>query len=218
MPWLLRETCNPDEAAAVARQGLADARAAGFAFGELLAGLQLGLSCFECRRFGDARAELEQLDRRLAGERLLMDWSWRMPLNLGLADLALVEGRVDDARSRAGMVCEAASQCGERSWLALGSLTLAETLSGSGAIEASGSPLKTACDLAGSGQVPAAALRVWARASRLAAAQGDAESATRFQTEHERLAARLVHSFAADSPMARSLAGANQVRLAAALP
>ena len=170
--WLLRETCNPEAAAAVARQGLTDARAAHFAFGELLAGLQLGLSSLECRRFGDARTELEHLDRRLAHERLLMDWSWRMPLDLGLASLALVEGRIDDARTRARTVCDAASHCGERSWLALGSLTLAEALSGGGAIDASRSALETACDLAGSGQVPAAALRVWARASRLADGAG----------------------------------------------
>ena len=189
-----------------------------FAYGELLAGLQLGLSCLECGRFSDARTELEHLDRRLAHERLLMDWSWRMPLDLGLASLALVEGRFEDARTRARTVCDAASQYGERSWLALGSLTLAEALSGGGAIDDSRSALGTACDLAGSGQVPAAALRVWAGASRLATAQGDAESASRFQIELERLAARLVQSLAADSPLARRLADANQIGFAAAVP
>ena len=112
-----------------------------------------------------------------------------MPLNLGLAGLALVEGRLDDARTRAGLVCEAAAQCGERSWLALGSLTLAETLSRSGAIDASRSALDTACNLAASGQLPAAALRVWTRASRLATTHGDAACAARCQTELERLAA-----------------------------
>jgi DNA-binding winged helix-turn-helix (wHTH) protein len=212
--WLLREAGDPDAAAAVARQGLADARSAQFAFGELLAGLQLGLACLECGRFGDARAELEQLDRRLAHERLLMDWSWRMPLDLGLAGLALVEGRLDDARTRATAVCGAASQSGEKSWLALGSLTLAETQAAAGAMDASHAALSTACDLAGSGQVPAAALRVWARASRLAGLQGDAPGAARFQIELERHAASLVRTFAADSPVARRLADANHVRLA----
>ena len=65
--------CETDPAAAaVARQGLADARAAILRSGAL-AGLQLGLSSLECRRFGDARTELEHLDRRLGHERLLMD-------------------------------------------------------------------------------------------------------------------------------------------------
>ena len=136
----------------------------------------------------------------------------------GLAGLALVEGRIEEARTRARTVCDAASQYGERSWLAHGSLTLAETLSGGGATNASRAALKTACDLAGGGQVPAAALRVWARASRSPSAQGDAESATRFQVERERLAGRLVQSLAADSPLARPLADANHTGFAAAVP
>ncbi len=204
--WLLREVCDPEAAADLARQGLADARAAQFAFGELLAGLQLGLSCLECRRFEEARNELDPLDRRLAHERVLMDWTWRMPLDLGLADLALAEGRIDDARKRAGTVCDSAARYGERTWLALGSMTLAETLALTGDREASRTALRTACDLAGSGQVPVAARRVWARASRLATTQVDARSAGLFQVERERLDLRLVQSFAADSSLARHFA------------
>jgi DNA-binding winged helix-turn-helix (wHTH) protein len=210
--WLLREVGDPEAAVDLARQGLSDARAAQFGFGELLAGLQLGLSCLECRRFGEARNELEPLDRRLSHDRLLMDWVWRMPLDLGLADLALADGRTDDARRRAGTVCESAARYGERTWLALGSMTLAETLSLGGAGEESRTALRTACDLAGSGQVPVAARRVWGRASRLASTQADAMSAGLFQIELERLDARLAQSFTADSPLGRRLAGSNGVR------
>jgi hypothetical protein len=211
--WLLREACDPETAVDLARQGLTDARAAQFAFGELLAGLQLGLSCLECRRFEEARNELEPLDQRLAHERVLMDWTWRMPLDLGLADLALADGRIDDARRRARTVCDSAARYGERTWLALGSMTLAETLSLAGAEEESRAALRAACDLAGSGQVPVAARRVWARASRLAATQADAMSAGLFQVQLERLDARLVQSFAADSPLARRLADSSGLRL-----
>ena len=97
-------------------------------------------------------------------------------------------------------------------------MTLAEALADGGAADASRSALETACDLASSGQVPAAALRVWARASRLATAQGDAESAAGFQIELQRLAARLVQSLDVDSPLARVLANANHVEFAAAVP
>jgi hypothetical protein len=211
--WLLREACDPEAAVDLARQGLADARAAKFAFGELLAGLQLGLSCLECRRFEEARNELEPLDQRLSHERLLMDWIWRMPLDLGLADLALADGRIEDARSRAMTVCERAARYGERTWLALGSMTLAETLSLAGAGGESRTALRTACDLASSGRVPVAARRVWARASRLASTEADAMSAGLFQSELERLDARLVQSFAADSPLGRRLANSGGARL-----
>jgi hypothetical protein len=210
--WLLREASDPEAAADLARQGLAGARAAQFGFGELLGGLQLGLSSLECDRFEEARRELECLDRRLAQERLLMDWTWRMPLDLGLADLALVEGRLDDARSRATSVCDSAARYGERTWLALGSMTLAETLSAAGAVEDAQTALRIACDLAGGGQVPVAARRVWARASDLARTQGDTRSAGHFQTELERLDARLVQSFAAGSPLARRLAESRGVQ------
>jgi DNA-binding winged helix-turn-helix (wHTH) protein len=210
--WLLREASDPEAAADLARQGLAEARASQFGFGELLAGLQLGLSCLECDRFEEARKELEFLDRRLARERLLMDWTWRMPLDLGLADLALVEGRIDEARSRARSVCDSAARYGESTWLALGSMTLAETLSVAGAAEDAQAALRIACDLAGGGQVPVAARRVWARASDLARTRGDARSAGHFQTELERLDARLVQSFAAGSPLARRLADSGAVR------
>ena len=141
-----------------------------------------------------------------------MDWTWRMPLDLGLADLALVEGRIDDARSRARRVCDSAARYGERTWLALGSMTLAETLSVAGAGEDAQTALRIACDLAGGGQVPVAARRVWARASDLARTQGDARSVGHFQSELERLDARLVQSFAAGSPLARRLAESRVAR------
>jgi hypothetical protein len=141
-----------------------------------------------------------------------MDWIWRMPLDLGLADLALADGRSDDARRQARTVCESAARYGERTWLALGSMTLAEALSLAGAGEESRTALRTACDLASSGQVPVAARGVWARASRLASTQADAMSAGLFQIELERLDARLVQSFGADSPLGRRLAGSIGVR------
>ena len=65
--------------------------------------------------------------------------------------------------------------------------------------------MATACELAGDGHVPSAALRVWTRASRLATAQGDLEGARRFNGELERVTDRLLQSFAHDSRLARSL-------------
>ena len=131
--WLLREACNPAEAVAVARDGLAEARATGFAFGELLAGLQFGLASLECRplrrRARRARPPRRSPDPRapahglaLADAARISDWP----------SLALVDGRLDDARTRATRACETASRSGERNWHALGTMTLAEALSAAG--------------------------------------------------------------------------------------
>ena len=203
--WLLREACDPVEAVNVARDALAEAQATSFDFGELLAGLQLGLASLECGRFDEARAQLDRLDHRLTQDRLLMDWHWRMPLDLGLASLALVDDRLDDARTRATRACETASRSGERNWHALGAMTLAEALSAAGAVDASRAAMATACELAADGRVPSAALRVWTRASHLAAAQGDLEGARRFNGELERVTNSLLRSLAHDSRLARSL-------------
>jgi DNA-binding winged helix-turn-helix (wHTH) protein len=217
--WLLRSAGDAEGATTVAREGLTEARTAGFPFGELLAGLQLGLSLLEHGQVGEARAELDALDQRLTSERLLMGWSWRIPLDLGLADLARLQGRRAEAETRARAVCQAAAQCGERTWLALASLTLAETLFSSGVSGGDGcAALTRACELAASGRAPTAALRVWARASRLAAAQGDAAGAARFAAELQTVAAGLVRSLGAGSPIARHLAEPEGVLVAAARP
>ena len=134
-----------------------------------------------------------------------MDWHWRMPLDLGLASLALVDDRLDDARTRATRACETASRSGERNWHALGAMTLAEALSAAGAVDASRAAMATACELAADGRVPSAALRVWTRASHLAMAHGDTEGARRFNGELGRLTDRLAQSLAQDSRLARSL-------------
>ena len=210
--WLLREACDPAGAVTVARDGLAKARVTGFAFGELLAGLQLGLASLECGRFDDARAQLDRLDDRLTHDRLLMDWHWRMPLDLGLASLALGDGRLDDAHTRAARACDTAARSGERNWHALGAMTLADALSAAGAVDASRATMATACELAADGRVPSAALRVWTRASRLATAQGDIEGARRFNGELEHVTDRLVQSFAPDSLLARTLADSRHTR------
>jgi len=72
-------------------------------------------------------------------------------------------------------------------------------------MDASRDALATACELAADGRVPAAALRVWTRASHLAMAHGDTEGARRFNGELGRLTDRLAQSLAQDSRLARSL-------------
>src|SRR5262245_33143748 len=90
--------------------------------GQVILGLtHLGL--YDLER---ARQVFEAIDARLHGERLLMDWIWRMPLAWGIARLELETGRVDAAAARARELVEIASDCNERTWLALGHALLAQ--------------------------------------------------------------------------------------------
>jgi hypothetical protein len=174
----------------VARQALDAAHEVGFPFGQLLAQLQFGVSLSESGDAEAALATLENLDRRLGRERLLMDWAWRMPLDLELADLWLARGQAAAAEARARTVCATAALCGERTWLALGRAAIAESLVDQGFRAEAEREMAAALTLVTSGELPIAARRVLARAARLADAAGDVVGAERHHADLRALTTR----------------------------
>jgi hypothetical protein len=188
--WILREAGDPHASVGLARRALDAAHDIAFPFGQLLAQLQLGVSLSESGDVGAAVATLEDLDRRLGQERLLMDWVWRMPLDLELADLWRAGGQAAAAEARARAVCTTASLSGERTWLALGRAALAESLADQGLREDAGREMSLALTLVAGGGLPIAARRVLARAARMANATGDAARAERHHADLRALTLR----------------------------
>ena len=188
--WIRREAGDPHTAVTIAQRALDAAHEVGFPFGQLLAQLQLGVSQSESGDAEAALATLEDLDGRLRRERLLMDWVWRMPLDLELADLWRGRGLAAAAEARARALCTTAALCGERTWLALGHAAIAESLADQGFSAEAEREIAAALTLVRSGQLPVAARRVLARAARLADAAGDAVRAERHYADLRALIAR----------------------------
>jgi hypothetical protein len=187
--WILREAGDPHASVDVARRALEVAHDVAFPFGQLLAQLQLGAALSESGA-PEAAATLEALDRRLGHERLLMDWIWRLPLDLELSDLSRARGAASAAEARARAVCTTASLCGERTWLALGHAALAESLVDQGFRDRASCEMTTALTLVASGELPVAARRVLTRAARMADRDGDVVGAERHHADLRALTAR----------------------------
>jgi DNA-binding winged helix-turn-helix (wHTH) protein len=188
--WILREGGDPQRAVEVARGALEAAHEVRFPFGQLLAQLQLGAALSESGAAESAAATLEDLDRRLSHERLLMDWVWRMPLDLELAELWRARGEAAAAEARARTVCDTATRCGERTWLALGHAAIAAALDDQGLRNEAEREMATALTLIAAGTSPVAARRVLTAAARMAAASGDAVGAERHHADLRALTTR----------------------------
>jgi hypothetical protein len=119
-----------------------------------------------------------------------MDWIWRLPLDLELADLWRARGEFAAAEARARAVCATASFCGERTWLALGHIALAETLSDQDLAAEADREMTAALTLVAGGDLPVAARRVLTRAARIAAANGDSARSERHHADLRALTSR----------------------------
>jgi DNA-binding winged helix-turn-helix (wHTH) protein/tetratricopeptide (TPR) repeat protein len=167
LAWLHEEAGEFEKARQLCELALAEAREVGYAFGELMGQVILGLTHLGLRDFERARQAFEAVDRRLHGERLLMDWIWRMPLAWGIARLELETGHIDAAAARARELVEIAGECGERTWLALGHATLGQIAMAERRWKVAEREIETALAMVVEHGVPLAAWRVHAIAADL---------------------------------------------------
>src|SRR5262249_40276134 len=65
-------------------------------------------------------------------ERILMDWVWALPMQLGLTELCLAEGNFDAADGQAVRFLAIASKTAERTWMALAHYASAAVASAKG--------------------------------------------------------------------------------------
>ncbi len=123
--YLYEQAFQFDAARRLCEQALRRSREADHGHGELLSQVLLGLACLGQERHERARHCLGEIADPDERERVLMDWSWQMPLGLCLGELELAGLDRDRARREAERVCSLAERSGERSYLSLGRRLLA---------------------------------------------------------------------------------------------
>src|SRR5262249_27494365 len=97
---------------------------------------QLGLAELARGRHAAARAAFTQLREWHARQSLLMDWFWKMPLEWGLAELALAGAGGAHAGEEAGRRCGSAAAAGGRTGEPLAARTRARAAIAGGDWEA----------------------------------------------------------------------------------
>lgn len=123
---------------------------------------QLGLAELGLGRHAAAREAFQHLRSWQSGRRLLMDWFWCMPVDWGMAEIALAEGDRQRAQEEAERFCDSASVAGERTWRALAFATRARADMARGEPAAAEWSLSQARSCLDEGEAPLAAWRVHA--------------------------------------------------------
>jgi DNA-binding winged helix-turn-helix (wHTH) protein/tetratricopeptide (TPR) repeat protein len=167
LAWLHEEAGEFEKSRMLCELAVAEAREAGYAFGEMMGQVILGLAHLGLRDLDRARITFEAVDARLSGERVLMDWIWKMPLAWGLSRLELEAGRVDEAAARARELVDLASGSGERTWLALGHTALGQVAMSERRWKTADREIGTALAIVVEHGVPLAAWRVHAASADL---------------------------------------------------
>ncbi|NOT54114.1 MAG: AAA family ATPase, partial [Deltaproteobacteria bacterium] len=126
MAWLLTESGDFVQARTLCEQGARQADEMQLGYGQLVSPILLGFAHLGLQDTGAALRCFQTIAERLARERLLMDWIWRMPLHYGLSQYWLLQGHSANAQREAARVCEIAEQPGERTYLVLGRSVLIE--------------------------------------------------------------------------------------------
>jgi hypothetical protein len=167
LAWLHEEAGEFEKSRTLCELAIAESRDGGYAFGEMMGQVILGLTHLGLRELDRARQAFAAVDARLQGERVLMDWIWRMPLAWGMARLELETGHVDAAAARARELVDLAQHCGECTWLALGHAVLAQVAMAERRWKAAEREIGTALAMVVEHGVPLAAWRVHAVAADL---------------------------------------------------
>src|SRR5262249_45108273 len=146
-------------------------------FGQVFGRIVLGAAHLGLGARERAFRLFDEVARRMERERVLMGWILRMPLHLGRAWCWLARRRPVEARREAERLCEVAGQPGERTYLALGFLTLAECAAAERQPGRALAHLERARATGGTDDTPLVAWRIETTAARLAAAGGDEDLA-----------------------------------------
>ena len=126
MAWIHVETGNHEESLRIGEPALDRARAADHPVGVLLGMMVNARACLGSGRTEDALRYFQAADKWLSEERILMDWIIEMPLSYGYAGCMLALDRKEEAMQQARKLIESAAVSGERTYLALGRVLMAE--------------------------------------------------------------------------------------------
>jgi DNA-binding winged helix-turn-helix (wHTH) protein/tetratricopeptide (TPR) repeat protein len=124
--WLHEQSFDFEIALHMCEQAHQQAKAIQHTYTELVGLILLGLAHIGLEQKEQAFRCLSEAAERLERERILMDWVLRILLHYALSRYWLAQGKPEEARRDAERVCELAAPPGERTYLALARLVIAE--------------------------------------------------------------------------------------------
>lgn len=212
LAWLHEHAFDWEKALRLCTQGLARAHQVRHSYGELLGTVLLGQVHLDLGHHGDALACFDEISQRLGRERLLMDWILKMPLYKGVSDYWLIQRDYAKARQAAEKLCQLAAEPGERTWLSLGHLRLAESAMAERLWDKAEAELSQALARLQGVEAPLAAWQVYATAAAFRQRQGHRAEAEKFYRRSAKIIHQLADSLADDDPLRRSWLSAEPVR------
>jgi tetratricopeptide (TPR) repeat protein len=210
--WLHEQTLDFEVALQLCRQAQEKAKEIKHSYTELFGLILVGFAYIGLGRTDAALRCLSEVSERLGRERILMDWILRILLHHALSLCWLAQGKLSEARRDAERVCELAGPPGEKTYLALAHLTIAETAQESRDARGAGEALDRAFRVIEGTNVPLAEWRVYEAAARLHEQNGDAEEAARHRESSLKLLNRLAESLDETDRLRHSLLSAMAIQ------
>lgn len=164
---LYERACHFEEARRLCEQGLKRARDADHAHGQLVSQVLLGSAYLGLERYDRAQHCLGEVADPPARARILMDWSWQMPLGLCLSELELARGEPARARAEAERVGVQAGESGERTYRSLAWMMLAQISEAERDLPRAGGEITAALEPLEGVEAPVAEWQVCAAAAQI---------------------------------------------------
>jgi DNA-binding winged helix-turn-helix (wHTH) protein/tetratricopeptide (TPR) repeat protein len=176
--WLHEQAFDFEVAVQMCKAAVEQARAIQHPYTESLGLILLGLAYLGLQKYDDALGCLIEVDQRMKRERILMDWILQIVLHYALSRCRLAQGNALEARREAELVRELAEPPGERTYLALAHLLIAETAMNDADWNEADAAVERAINVTAGADAPMAEWRVWAVAARLNELRGFSGEAT----------------------------------------
>lgn len=113
------EASSFDDSRQACERHLVRARELGHPLSVQMSLVLLGRAELGAKNLPAARRRFEEVREWQRRERILMDWIWSLPLQLGFSELCLAEGDIESAEAESARFLEVASRTAERTWIAL---------------------------------------------------------------------------------------------------
>ena len=194
LSWLHEQCFDFEVALQMCKQAHAQAREIEHPYTELLSLILLGRAHMGLEEHDAALRCLREAGERLAGERTLMDWVLRILLHDALSRHWLAQGNLAEARNEAERVCELAAPPGEKTYLALARLVIAEAAMAAGDWDAADAAIAQALTMLEGLNAPLAEWRVCLAAAKIHEQRGRSQEATRQRRRGLEVLIGLAHS------------------------
>ena len=203
--WLHEQAFGFLRASELCFQGLQKARKLQFGYGELMSSVLLGFTQLGLENYDEALRTFNDITERLAKERRLMDWIWRIPLALGLSRCWLSRGDLRASRMHAQTAVDLAAVPGEQTWVALGWNCLAEASLHEKDAARAERELQRAFQAVSKAEAPLAEWRVCCTAGHVHEHQGHRDEANVYWRRSAGVLKGLLDSLGAEEELRQSL-------------